>query len=222
MWDWINDANGWMSTALGLVAQHPDWALAGAFLAAIVEAVAIVGTIIPGTVVVMAIAGAAAAAGQPILPILFMAVLGAVIGDYLSYWAGYHFRYKVRQWWPLRTRPWMMAGADRFFARYGSYSVALCRFIPVLRSLVPLAAGISGMSRRRFLVANVASALVWAPAHVCPAQLAGMSIERLREGEWQSAAFLAAGVVVCCAALWMLHRRLTPLLAARRLVQTPD
>jgi membrane protein DedA with SNARE-associated domain len=146
-----------------------------------------------------------------------MAFLGAVIGDFLSYWVGYTFRFKVRGWWPLATRPYLMAAADRFFERYGSYSVALCRFIPVMRSLVPLVAGISGMPRRRFLIANVASALIWAPAHVCPAQMAGVAVERLRAGEWQSAVYLAAGVVVFGVAAWMLHRRLSPLaIAARR------
>ena len=209
MWSWINDATGW-------VAHYPDWALGAAFLAAIIEALAIVGTIIPGTFIVMGIAGAAAMAGHPVLPFIAVAVLGAVIGDYLSYWLGHHFRHSVRQWRPLAARPQIMAAADRFFAKYGTYSVALCRFIPVLRSTVPLVAGITGMSRRRFLVANVASALVWAPAHVCPAQLAGLSLDRLRAGEWQQAALYGAAVLVCGAAIWFAHRRLTPLLIGVR------
>jgi len=214
MWEWIT--SGWMSAAIGLVAQNPGWALAVAFLAAIIEALALVGTIIPGTFIVMGVAGAAAVAGQPMLPFIAVAIAGAVIGDFLSYWIGHHFRFTVRQWWWLARRPHLMASADRFFERYGSYSVALCRFIPVLRSTVPLVAGIAGMKRRQFLVANVASALVWAPAHVCPAQLAGLSIDRLREGDWQSAAYLGAGMLACCVAVWVLHRRLTPLLIAAR------
>ena len=216
MADWINHASGWMSNTLGLVALYPGWALVVAFVAAIVEALALVGTFIPGTVIVMGVAGAAAAAGQPMLPILGVAVLGAVIGDFLSYWVGFHFRFTVRQWRPLASRPQIMASADRFFARYGSFSVALCRFIPVLRSMVPLVAGIAGMSRRRFLIANVSSALVWAPAHVFPAQLCGLLVDRLRDGDWVSAAFLGASVVACCIVVWLLHRRLTPLIAARR------
>ncbi len=203
MWSLINDGIGW-------VAQYPDWALAGAFLAAIIEAVAIVGTIIPGTFIVMGIAGAAAASGQPILPFIAVAFLGAVVGDYVSYWVGHHFRFTVRQWRPLAARPQVMARADQFFERYGSYSVALCRFIPVLRSTVPLAAGIAGMSRRKFLMANVASALVWAPAHVCPAQLAGLSLDRLRAGDWETAALMGAGLGACMIAAWLLHKRLTP------------
>jgi membrane protein DedA with SNARE-associated domain len=216
MWVWISDASGWMSNILGLVALYPGWALVVAFVAAIIEALAIVGTFIPGTVIVMGVAGAAAAAGQPMLPILGVAILGAVIGDFLSYWVGFQFRFTVRKWRPLASRPQIMAGADRFFARYGAFSVALCRFIPVLRSTVPLVAGIAGMPRRRFLIANVSSALVWAPAHVFPAQLCGLLVDRLRVGDWGSAAWLGAIALACCLAVWQLHRWLTPLLIAAR------
>jgi membrane protein DedA with SNARE-associated domain len=214
MWEWLN--SGWLSHAINLVGHNPDWALALTFLAAIVEAVAIVGTVVPGTFVVMGVAGAAAAAGQPMLPFLFVAFLGAVIGDYVSYYVGYRYRFTIRAWWPLARRPQLLEGADRFFERYGSYSVALCRFIPVFRSMVPLVAGIAGMKRRRFLIANVSSALVWAPAHVCPAQLAGLSIDRLRAGDWASAALFGAGVLGCCVVVWVLHRRLTPIVVASR------
>jgi undecaprenyl-diphosphatase len=216
MWHWITDTSGGISGAITLVAENPTWSLAIAFVAAVIEALAVVGTVIPGTFIVMGIAGAAAAAGQRMLPFLVVAVLGAVVGDFLSYWVGYRYRFTVRGWWPLAQRPAMMASADRFFARYGAYSVALCRFIPVLRSLVPLAAGIAGMPRRQFLIANVASALVWAPAHVCPAQLAGLGINRFRAGDWGSATYLGVGVLLCCVAVWYLHRRLSPLLSAAR------
>jgi membrane protein DedA with SNARE-associated domain len=217
MWELINGGHGFVSSAFGIVAQHPEWALVAAFLAAIIEAVAVVGTFLPGTVVVMGIAGAAAAARQPMLPFLAVAALGAMLGDYFSYWIGYRYRFVVRQWWPLGQRPQLMAAADRFFARYGTYSVALCRFSPVLRSLVPLVAGIAGMSRGRFLIANVTSALLWAAVHIWPAQIAGLSIDRLRDGNWQMALLLGAGVPVICVALWAAHRRL-----ARLMTSTPD
>ena len=206
---WINDALGW-------VADYPELALTGAFIAAIIEAVAIVGTIIPGTFIVMGIAGAAAAAGQPMLPYLAVATLGAVLGDYLSYWMGYRFRFSIQQWRVFTARPQMLASAERFFEKYGSYSVAFCRFIPVLRSTVPMVAGIAGMSRRKFLMANVASAFVWAPAHVFPAQLAGLSIDRLREGDWKMAALMGAGVAACAVGVWILHRCISPLLVTAR------
>jgi len=216
MWELTDGSHGFVSSAFGLVAQHPQWALVVAFLAAIIEAVAIIGTFLPGTVIVMGVAGAAAAAGQPMLPFLAVAALGAVLGDYFSYWIGHRYRFQVRQWWPLAQRPGLIAGADRFFERYGTYSVALCRFSPVLRSMVPLVAGITGMRRSRFLIANVSSALVWAAVHIWPAQIAGLSIDRLRDGDWQAALLLGGGVVVLCLALWALHRCLAPLMTQPR------
>jgi membrane protein DedA with SNARE-associated domain len=217
MWELINESPGWMTGAIDFVAGNPEAALAIAFLGAIIESLAIIGMFVPGTFILMGIAGAAAAAGHPMLPhFLIVAVLGAVMGDYLSFWVGHRYRHSIRRWWPLAQRPRLLESADRFFARYGSYSVALCRFIPVLRSTVPLIAGITGMKRRRFLIANVTSALVWAPAHIFPAQLAGLTIDRLRDGDYLSAAVLAAGVVACCAAAWILHRYLAPLVSPTR------
>jgi membrane protein DedA with SNARE-associated domain len=45
-----------------------------------------------------------------------------------------------------------------------------------VRAFVPLVAGMLKMSSRHFYVANVLSALVWAPIHVFPGVLAGMAI----------------------------------------------
>lgn len=199
MWYCIN-------TIVDLVALHPAAALAAVFLAAIIEAVAVVGILIPGTPILMAVAGAAAMAGQAMLPFLALSIIGAVVGDFLSFWVGKRFSVRLGRAWPFSSRPGLIENAGRFFERYGFYSVALCRFVPVLRSTVPLVAGMAGMRQRRFVVANVASAFVWAPLHIYPAQLAGVSIGRLRDGDWQSAAVCGAVLLAGCTCAWALHR----------------
>ena len=199
MWSWID-------TVVDIVALHQNAALTVVFLAAIIEAVAVLGILIPGTPILMAVAGAAAMGGQAMLPFLALSIIGAVIGDFLSFWIGRRFSIRLRGVWPFASRPQLMANAVRFFSRYGGYSVALCRFVPVLRSTVPLVAGMAGMRRRYFLFANVASAFVWAPVHIYPAQLAGMSLERLRDGDWQSGVLWGAVLLAGCAAAWMIHR----------------
>ncbi|WP_428486407.1 DedA family protein [Rhodopila sp.] len=199
MWSLINDA-------VALVALYPGCALAVVFAAAIIEAVAVVGILVPGTPILMAVAGAAAMAGQPMVPFLILSVVGAVIGDFLSFWVGRRFSVRLRRMWPFSRWPALMDNAVCFFARYGTYSVALCRFVPVLRSTVPLVAGMAGMRQRRFVPANVASAVVWAPLHIYPAQMAGLSLDRLRTGHWGSAVLWGVVLLVCCAAAWMLHR----------------
>lgn len=201
MWSLINGA-------ADLVGQHPGLAILIAFAASIIEAVAILGILIPGTPILMAVAAAAAMAGLSMTPILIVSIIGAVIGDFVSFYVGHRFSFRLRAVWPFATRPSLLAQAERFFARYGTASVATCRFIPVLRSTVPLVAGMAGMSRSRFLIANVSSALIWAPLHVVPAQFAGLSLADLETGDWQNAAICAAAVVVISSCGWLLHRKL--------------
>jgi membrane protein DedA with SNARE-associated domain len=201
VWSLINGA-------VDLVGQYPGLALLIAFTASIVEAVAVLGVLIPGTPILMAVAAAAAMAGMPITPILIVSIIGAVIGDFVSYWLGARFSFRLRRMWPFATRPMLMTHAEAFFHRYGSASVAICRFVPVLRSTVPLVAGMAGMSRTRFLVANVCSAFVWAPAHIVPAKFAGLSLSELAQGDWQGAALCAVALAAFTWAGWLLHRKL--------------
>jgi membrane protein DedA with SNARE-associated domain len=198
----------WANSASAMVAAYPGAALALVFAAAIIEAVAVVGVLIPGTPILMAITGTAAMAGQPMLPFLVLAFVGAVAGDFLSFWIGRRYGQLLYAAWPSSRRPALLEGASRFFRRYGGYSVALCRFVPVLRSTVPLVAGMAGMEMRRFLAANVASAFLWAPAHIVPAAMAGVSIDLLRHGAWQAGLICAFVMTACIAMGWTLHRRI--------------
>jgi membrane protein DedA with SNARE-associated domain len=201
VWSLINGA-------ADLTAQYPAFAILIAFAAAIIEAVAVLGMLIPGTPILMAVAAAGAMAGMPMMPIIVVSIVGAVIGDFVSYWLGHRFRFRLRRMWPFATRPGLMGNAESFFRRYGTASVAICRFVPILRSTVPLIAGMAGMTRSRFLIANVGSAFVWAPAHVVPAQFAGLSLADLQAGDWQNAALCAAGLALFTVAGWLLHRRI--------------
>jgi membrane protein DedA with SNARE-associated domain len=193
--------------AADLAAQYPGLSIVIAFTASIVEAVAVLGIVIPGTPILMAVAAAGAMAGLSMTPIMIAAVVGAVIGDFVSFWLGYRFRFRLHGMWPFATRPSLIGHAEKFFRRFGTGSVAICRFIPVLRSTVPLAAGMAGMARSRFLLANVGSAMVWAPAHVVPAQFAGLSLADLQAGDWQSAALWATGLIALTSASWLVHRK---------------
>jgi membrane protein DedA with SNARE-associated domain len=201
VWSLINGA-------ADLAGQYPLLAILIAFAGAIIEAVAVVGILVPGTPILMAVAAAGAMSGMSMVPIIVVSIAGAVIGDFVSYWLGHRFRFRLRGMWPFATRPALMDHAEGFFRRYGTASVAICRFVPVLRSTVPLVAGMAGMARARFLLANVSSALIWAPAHVVPAQFAGLSLIDLQAGDWQNAAICAGGLVLFTTAGWLLHRRM--------------
>jgi membrane protein DedA with SNARE-associated domain len=65
--------------------------------------------------------------------------------------------------WPFIRHPDLLPGGMRFFQRHAGKSVFVCRFFGPARAVIPLAAGIMRMPSRRFWVANIPSAVVWAP-----------------------------------------------------------
>jgi membrane protein DedA with SNARE-associated domain len=195
-----------IATAAATAAHHPGLATLVAFAGAVVEAVALLGVIIPGTPILMAVAAAAGLAGLPMAPILFAAVIGAIIGDGVSFWLGRRYGGRIRAMWPLASRPKLVGRAEIFFERFGTPSIALARFVPVLRSTVPLVAGMAGMRVRPFLAANVLSALVWAPAHVLPAQLFGLAVGRIETGEGSTVAVTTVALLLVAAGACTMHR----------------
>ncbi len=198
--------HGLIAWASGAVVQYPALALLVAFAGAVMEAVVVVGVIVPGTPMMMAVAGAASLAGRPMLPILVVGVLGAIMGDGISFWIGHHYGARIRGMRPFRGRPQVIERAEAFFCRFGMPSVGLARFVPVLRSTVPLVAGMTGMPIRRFLVANVLSALVWAPAHIYPAQLAGAALTQWQAGGWWLPMAVGVLLLALAAGAVALHR----------------
>ncbi|MCW4151081.1 bifunctional DedA family/phosphatase PAP2 family protein [Halomonas sp. 18H] len=148
-------------------------------LVAMVESLALVGLLVPGVVLITAASSMAGHQELAVIWVILMAFLGAVAGDGLSFWLGYRHRERVPTWWPLSRHPeWLSRGA-RFFKRHGALSVLLGRFVGPVRPIIPLIAGMLHMSPRRFLWANVMSAVLWAPAYVLPGYLLGHAWQRL-------------------------------------------
>ncbi|HEY2447008.1 MAG TPA: DedA family protein [Rhizomicrobium sp.] len=97
-------------------------------------------------------------------PILIGGILGAVIGDAISFWFGRKFGHHVEKHWFFVRHPDLLARGYAFFERFGTASVFIGRFFGPVRAAIPLVAGVMVMSWRQFWIANVSSAIVWAPA----------------------------------------------------------
>jgi undecaprenyl-diphosphatase len=155
------------------IRQNPDYAGLVVFAVALAESLAIVGVLVPGVIVLF---GAGALIGAGILDFWSMclwAIAGAVIGDGLSYWLGHHFEYLTERWRWFRLHPDHLDKGIRFFENYGDLSVALGRFFGPIRAVVPLVAGLMHMPPKRFYIANVLSAIAWAPAYLAPGMVVG-------------------------------------------------
>src|SRR5438046_5704688 len=125
---------------------------------------------------ILAISALATTAGTSPWALLVAAMAGAIAGDGFSFWLGHRYRRQILRGWPLNRFPWLIERSAQLIRKHGVTSVFLGRFTAVVRAFVPLLAGILRMSSRQFYVANVLSALVWAPMHVFPGVLVGLAI----------------------------------------------
>jgi membrane protein DedA with SNARE-associated domain/membrane-associated phospholipid phosphatase len=158
------------------LAGHSAWMLTVVFLAAFLEALAVVGTFVPGSTA-MFLAGALTGTGSLSLGWVFVwALAGAIAGDGMSFWLGSRYKERIVRLWPFRRHPELLDAGHRFFRKHGAKSVVLARFIGPLRAIVPVVAGMLGMPPLRFYAMNVLSALLWAPAHILPGVVFGASV----------------------------------------------
>ncbi|MGO4854692.1 phosphatase PAP2 family protein [Phaeovulum sp. W22_SRMD_FR3] len=145
-------------------AAHDPYAIALlAFLAAAAEAMVVLGALVPGTAIILALAALAGVHGSASLglAITFATILGAVAGDGLAYVLGRRFGRGLFQRWPFSHAAGWLPRGEAFFARHGGKSVFWGRFVPGVKTVVPVLAGIAGMPVARFVLANVGSAVVW-------------------------------------------------------------
>lgn len=164
--DYIQPLTHWLQV-------NPNWSLFITFIVALSESLAIVGSIIPGSVTMTAIGILAGSGIMRIDLTLLASTLGAVCGDSLSYALGYIYSDRLSQMWPFKKYPnWLMYGKD-YFSRHGGKSVLIGRFVGPLRSIIPMIAGMMHMKQWRFLIANIISALGWSVLYVMPGVLIG-------------------------------------------------
>jgi membrane-associated protein len=97
----------------------------------------------------------------PVWLIIVVAFVAAALGDQVGFWLGRRFGRRLFK--PdariLKTR--YLDEAENFFARYGGPALTLGRFVPVVRTYVPLAAGTADFRFRRFLLWNLLGAGAW-------------------------------------------------------------
>lgn len=94
--------------------------------------------------------------------ILVCAACGAALGDWVSYWLGYHYHEQIARMWPLSKYPDLLPKGHAFFEKWGPWAIVAGRFSGPLRASVPIVAGAVQMPRGLFQLANWSSAFLWA------------------------------------------------------------
>jgi membrane protein DedA with SNARE-associated domain len=172
------------------------------FVVSFGESFVLISFAFPGTSVLLA-AGALIAAGNlPFWPIVAGAVCGAVLGDAISYWLGRRYGHLTETRWPFTRHPEILPRGHAFFARHGVKSVFIGRFFGPLRSVIPLIAGITRMPKHHFWIANVLSALIWAPVLLVPGAVATYALTSMEVGVRWKAGLTVAAMLLIAGLIW--------------------
>jgi len=199
---------------ISFVSTHAWLAYLTLFLAALLEAVPIVGAVIPGSTIIFALSALVPGGELKLGWVLLAAIAGALLGDGSAFLLGYREQREILKTWPLSNYPRLVSQSEAFFNRWGTLAVFFARFVPPIRAFVPITAGALGMAPPMFYAVNIPAVLLWAPAHVLPGVLAVSALHRYggfapHEGIAKHYWILAVviGALIIALASWVIRRR---------------
>jgi|GEM_PF-1928361 membrane protein DedA with SNARE-associated domain len=155
--------------ALGdFFSSHPYLGVSFAGFIAFIESLAIVGSIVPGSIVMTMVGFLLGMGVLPIKPTLISIFIGAIIGDYISFGIGIWYKEHAKNHhWIKPYQNWIIHG-ETFMKKYGGFSILIGRFFGPMRSIIPLIAGLAGMEPLRFTLAIIPTIILWAAVYLAP------------------------------------------------------
>lgn len=187
----------WFDTLTLWLSANPEWLGLAIFLLACGECLAIVGILVPGTVLLFAVAALAGNGALGLGETLLLAFCGGLLGDCLSYALGRYFHQDIGRLPVLRHHPQWLSSAHGYFVRYGVASLLVGRFIGPLRPMLPMIAGMFDMPFVRFFLVSLLAGIGWSIAYMLPGWATGAAMRLpLPDGFWSQAGALAAGVAL--------------------------
>lgn len=122
----------------------------------------LVGFFLPGDTLLFP-AGFFAAQGKlPLGWLLVVVIIAAIAGYEVGYQVGHRFGKRLfRKEEGILFRQEYLKRSEVFYEKHGGKTVLLSRFIPIIRTFVPIVAGIGDMPKKRFTIFNIAGAAVW-------------------------------------------------------------
>lgn len=140
------------------------WFYAVMFLVIFCETGLVVTPFLPGDSLLFALGVLCASSTSPLsLPLLLgLLVVAAVLGDAANYAIGLRAGpavFRSERSWLLNKKH--LQKAQDFYEKYGSKTIILARFVPIVRTFAPFVAGIGKMQYRKFFLYNVVGGIAW-------------------------------------------------------------
>lgn len=142
------------------------------FLVIFIETGLIIMPFLPGDSLLFT-AGIFAASGQlNLFYLLALLSVAAILGDNVNYWVGRRVGLRVFNW-KIKGRQLVkesyLQQTEAFFEKRGVFAIIMARFVPIVRTFTPFAAGVGKMNYRKFLTFDIIGGLLW----ICSMTIAG-------------------------------------------------
>lgn len=94
--------------------------------------------------------------------LLIFCILAAILGDSVGYWSGKKYGRKLFErdagFFFKKKR---IEDAEKFYEKYGKYTIIVARFVPIVRTFAPIVAGIGNMNYLTFISYNILGGIFW-------------------------------------------------------------
>lgn len=145
------------------VDQFGAWVYVLLFAIIFCETGLVVTPFLPGDALLFSVGAlAASGAGLNLVLVLFLLIVAAWLGNVVNYWIGSSLGHRLFA--NPQSRIFNRKHLERahaFYERHGAKTIILTRYLPVLRTFAPFAAGMAGMGYAKFFSYNLIGAFVW-------------------------------------------------------------
>jgi undecaprenyl-diphosphatase len=176
------------------------------FTLAVLETSFVTGLFVPSGVATSLATVLALQGRVELVPMIVAATVGGAVGDSIGFWVGRRAGERALlgdRRWARRIAPGR-AALERLYGKHPVYSVTVARLISFVRTMMPMAAGMSGLPYRTYLLYELVGLVGWTAMYVAIGVLARESWGVVTQlvGVGGTAVFAVVGV-----SIWIFMKR---------------
>lgn len=157
---WWRTVIGWFKDPSDLLIAMGPWVLVGVALIVFIES-GVLFPVLPGDSLIFAAGLLHISLGLNMWVLIGVILIAAFVGAQIGYWIGHRWGRTLFKDDARFLKTEYLHQAEAFFEKYGGRALIIGRFVPFVRTYVPLAAGIAKFPYGRFVFFNTLGSVIW-------------------------------------------------------------
>lgn len=159
IFDFILNIDKYLSNAIGFLGS---WIYVLLFVIIFVETGLVVMPFLPGDSLIFAVGTFAGSGLLDFLTAYIVLLVAAFLGDTINYWVGHYIGVRVFNKENSKIfKKEYLEKTHKFYEKYGSKTIVIARFVPIVRTFAPFVAGVGKMRYSTFIFYNILGGFIW-------------------------------------------------------------